>query len=155
MGPGDDATQRDIKTAYELGRALAKHQWVVLNGGRNVGVMDAVSRGVKSVGGLSIGILPTSDDVTASKALDIVIPTGMGDARNNINVLSSDVIVVCGMNPGTASEVAFGLKLKKTIILLNALATSISFFQSLDKKNIRVAHTVNQAIQYIQNELRK
>lgn len=47
MGPGDDATKKDLDNAYTLGKLIAKQNWTLLNGGRNVGVMDAASRGAK------------------------------------------------------------------------------------------------------------
>ncbi|CCQ67309.1 Conserved hypothetical protein 725 [Crocosphaera watsonii WH 0402] len=43
----------------------------------------------------------------------------MGNARNNINVLSSNVIIACGMGLGTVSEIALALKNKKPVILLS------------------------------------
>lgn len=149
MGPGDDAVSSDIKTAYALGKLIAQKGWIVLSGGRNVGVMDAVSRGAASVGGLTIGILPTAEFVGASKALDIVIATGMGDARNNINVLSSDVVVVCGMNPGTASEVALAIKAKKPLIFINANVKTKAFFTSLHPQTLLIADDVDQVITMI------
>lgn len=41
MGPGDNATPSDLQNAYELGKSIAQEGWVLLTGGRNVGVMDA------------------------------------------------------------------------------------------------------------------
>ena len=40
----------------------------------------------------------------ACEHLDIVIPTGMGAARNIVNVLSSDVVVACRGRGGKADE---------------------------------------------------
>jgi len=102
MGPGDKATTSDINRAYHLGQLIADNGWVLLTGGRNVGVMDAASRGAKMVGGLTIGILPSNDTRAMSDAVDIAIVTDMGNARNSINVLSSDVVIACGMGIGTA-----------------------------------------------------
>ncbi|CAK6693479.1 hypothetical protein [Synechococcus sp. CBW1107] len=43
----------------------------------------------------------------------------MGQARNVINVLSADVVVVCGGGgPGTASEAAHALNAGRPLILL-------------------------------------
>lgn len=39
-------------------------------------------------------------------AVDIPILTGLGSARDNINALSSNVLVAVGMGPGTAAEVS-------------------------------------------------
>jgi len=43
----------------------------------------------------------------------------MADARNLINVLSSDVVVACPGSAGTVSEIALALKNSKPVILLN------------------------------------
>lgn len=149
MGPGDDATAKDLNTAFELGKLIAKQGWVVLCGGRNVGVMDAVAKGAKSVHGLTIGVIPYAD-TKISDGVEIAIITDMGDARNNINILSSNVVVVCGMNPGTASEVALAIKAKKNIILLNSKKKSLDFFQSLDKRRLFIAKSAIEAINLIQ-----
>ena len=150
MGPGDHAQKKDVEAAYELGRRIAQEGWILLSGGRNSGVMDAVSRGAKSAGGLTIGIMPTKKRETISKYVDIAIITEMGSARNSINVLTSDVVAVCGMSAGTASEVALALKADKDIILINPEKNSTQFFKSLNKKNtcskgLRSSHSNYQA----------
>src|SRR4028119_2317735 len=106
MGPGTGASQADQQNAHALGKLIAEEGWVLLTGGRNVGVMDAANTGAKAANGLTVGILPTVEPSGISKAIDIPIFTDMGNARNNINVLSSDVVIACGMGAGTASEVA-------------------------------------------------
>ena len=58
MGPGNDALQVDIDRAFELGKLIAKQGWILLSGGRKQEVMNAVSQGAKSAGGLTIGIIP-------------------------------------------------------------------------------------------------
>jgi len=118
MGPGESATALDLQLAYQLGELIAQAGWVLLTGGRNVGVMDAASRGAKAANGLTVGILPDADSSQISSAIDIAIATDLGSARNNLNVLSSAVIIACGMGTGTASEVALALKAKKKVILL-------------------------------------
>lgn len=146
MGPGNEATDADLASAYELGERIAKAGWVLLTGGRNVGVMDAVSRGAKSAKGLTIGILPTTDPCTLSEGVDIAIFTDMGSARNNINVLSSDVAIACGMGAGTASEIALALKADKPVILLNSDDASQIFFRNLSKGKILIAESPQDAI---------
>ena len=131
MGPGGGATQTDLASARELGRRISEAGWVVLSGGRNAGVMDAASRGAKEAGGLTVGILPGKDDCGVSEAVDIAIATDMGNARNNINVLSSDAIVACGMGTGTLSEIALALKAGKPVVLLNWDERSRDFLAGL------------------------
>ena len=55
---GAVASQQTIDDASELGRLIAENDWVLLNGGRDAGVMAASARGAAEAGGLVIGILP-------------------------------------------------------------------------------------------------
>lgn len=146
MGPGPGATEQDLENASELGRLIASEGWVLLTGGMKSGVMDAASRGAKAAGGLVVGILPTADSAHASEAVDIPIMTDMGSARNNINVLSSDVVIACGIGPGTASEIALALKADKKVILLNDSAVSKDFFKSLSDEKVSIAESPEKAI---------
>jgi uncharacterized protein (TIGR00725 family) len=152
MGPGEQATELDRLIAYQLGALIAQQGWLLLTGGRNVGVMDAASRGAKQANGLTIGILPSADAADVSDAIDIVIPTGMGNARNVINVLASHVVMACGMGSGTASEVALALKTDRPVILLNANSSSQAFFQALSGE-IRIAQSAEEAIEQAQRLL--
>jgi len=150
MGPGEGATSQNIKDAHELGRLIAQAGWITLSGGRNSGVMDAVSHGAKEAEGFVIGILPTKDRKTYSEAIDIAIATDMGNARNNINVLSSSVVVACGMGIGTASEIALALKSNVPVVLLNSGESAIKFFTELSPDKVFIAHSPDQAIALIQ-----
>ena len=131
MGPGETATPTDCDRAYELGWRIAREGWVLLTGGRDRGVMTAASQGAKSVGGLTLGILPGRDRQGMCEVIDIAIVTDLGNARNNINILSSHVIIACGMGLGTASEVALALKSRKPTILLAQSHQCQNFFQDL------------------------
>jgi uncharacterized protein (TIGR00725 family) len=117
MGGGQVAPAQ-LAAAYRLGELIAGQGWVLLNGGRNVGIMDASARGAHEQGGLTIGILPENNRSQASPHLDIAIVTGMGSARNNINVLSSDLVVACSGDAGTISEIALALKAGRKTVLL-------------------------------------
>ncbi|NJR22307.1 MAG: hypothetical protein HC786_09155 [Richelia sp. CSU_2_1] len=77
---------------------------------------------------------------------NFLIITDTGNARNNINVLSSDVIIACGMGTGTASEIALALKANKQVILLNASAESKLFFKILAADRIFVVNNVGEAV---------
>lgn len=105
--------------AYRLGALIAREGWVLLGGGRAAGVMDASARGARAGKGLIVGILPGVDTEGVSDAVDIPIVTGMGDGRNCINVLSSDVVIACAGGAGTLSEIALALKSGKDVILLD------------------------------------
>lgn len=149
MGPGEGSTPDDNILAYDLGEAIAKEKWITLSGGRAFGVMDAVLKGAKQNGGETIGILPGSTESGGSHYADIKIITGMNSARNIISILTSHVIVVCGMAPGTASEVALAIKADKRIVLLRQDALTIEFFKKLGSYKIKSAETVKEAIEQI------
>ncbi len=154
MGPGEGASNEEIHAAYQLGKLIANEQWITLSGGRNVGVMDAVCRGAKENQGLTIGILPGENTIGASPAVDIPILTGLGNARNAINVLTAHVIVVCGMGPGTASEVALAIKSGKEVVLLGATEVAESFFNEITKNDdILTAQHPEEAIRLIKRVL--
>jgi len=147
MGAGDGARPQDIAMARDLGAAVAREGWVLLSGGRDAGIMDAVNQGARAAGGLTIGVLPTADTSHLSDAVDVAIVTGMGSARNAINVLSSDVVIACGVGgAGTASEIALALKSKKSVILLNDSEESRRYFAGIGGARVSVAETVEQAI---------
>jgi uncharacterized protein (TIGR00725 family) len=147
MGPGKGATAVDLRHAYELGQLIAREQWIVLSGGLNLGVMEAASKGAKSVGGTTIGILPGADRQLMSEFIDIPVITGMGSARNNINILSSDVVIACGMSTGTASEIALALRAGKRVVLLNQNAAENSFWQHLGADLVAIAQHPEHAIE--------
>ncbi len=117
MGPGEKAKQEDMDLAREVGELVAKEGYVLLTGGRNCGTMDAAMEGAAKAGGITIGILPGPSEEEASEFSVINIKTGMGQARNVINVLSSDLLVFLGLGPGTSSEFSLAVKHKKLIIL--------------------------------------
>jgi uncharacterized protein (TIGR00725 family) len=118
MGGGRaDADQTEM--AYQLGKLIAAEGWVLLNGGRRAGIMDASARGAFEQGGLTVGILPDEDTRSMSPYIQIPILTGMGSARNYINALSSRVMVACPGGAGTLSEIALALKHGRAVVLMN------------------------------------
>jgi len=118
MGAGRPLDEPSYRLAYNLGALIAGRGWVLLTGGSACGVMDAASKGAREAGGLVVGVLKGETVAEGSTHLDIAIRTGMGDARNVINVLSSDVVIALPGGSGTLSEVALGLKAGKTVIAL-------------------------------------
>lgn len=115
---GSKASAETSAQAEELGALIARRGWILLNGGRDCGVMAASARGAREAGGVVVGVLPGKSVKGASPHLDVAIVTGMGDARNVINVLSSDVVVACPGELGTRSEIDFALKNDKRVVLL-------------------------------------
>jgi hypothetical protein len=110
LGPSN-ASHDEMRVAEQVGAAAARAGWVTLTGG-GPGVMEAASRGAVEGGGLTVGVLPVARASAGYPNPWVVIPvaTGMGSARNAINVLSADLCVAIGGGPGTLSEVALALK---------------------------------------------
>ena len=126
-------TARDIEPAISnaraLGRLIAMQGWTLVTGGRDAGVMRAANEGAKEIkGSLTVGILPHANE-KISAAVDVAIVTGTGQARNNIIVLTAEVVIACGVDgAGTTSEVALALKNGKPVILVGASEDAKRFF---------------------------
>lgn len=118
MGAGAPLDADAEQVAYALGRAIAEAGWVLLNGGRACGVMAASAHGAQDGGGFVVGVLPDTDGHDASEHLDVAIRTGMGDGRNYVNALSSDVVVALPGKAGTLSEVCFALLAGRVVVAL-------------------------------------
>ncbi len=148
MGSGDPASPF-LGAARTLGRLLAERGWIVLTGGRPSGVMDAAARGAKEVtGSLTVGILP--DEGPPGPAIDIAIRTGLGQARNNVNVLTSDVVVAAGVEgPGTVSEVALAIKAARPVVLLGASAAARAFLGELRGAEVYHADSPEAAVELV------
>jgi uncharacterized protein (TIGR00725 family) len=112
------ASLPQLQTAEEVGRLLALNNYTLITGGLG-GIMEAASKGAKSAGGLTIGILPQEDKSSANRYVDIPVPTGLGIGRNLIIARSADFLIAIGGEYGTLSEIAFGLQLNKPVIGLD------------------------------------
>jgi uncharacterized protein (TIGR00725 family) len=151
-----EPTPSTLRAAHHLGRLVAEAGWILLTGGRPAGVMEAASAGAKAVpGGLTIGILPSGPEGPVSEHVDLAVFTDLGEARNVVNVLSSDVVVACGVEgPGTASEVALAIKAGRPTILLGAVPAAMTFFRTLTvTPALHEAATPEAAIMLIEQQL--
>ncbi len=116
---GHDCSRGVEESAIELGKKLAKVVEILVSGGLS-GAMKAVCQGFKAGGGLTIGILPGYDKNEANEFVDIVIPTGLGLARNVLVVKSADVVVALPGEAGTLSEIAYCLQFGIPVVSLNS-----------------------------------
>jgi uncharacterized protein (TIGR00725 family) len=114
VGAGE-ASESETWLAEEVGAKLAEAGAVVVTGGLG-GVMEAASRGAKSVLGRTLGLLPGDDRRAANGWVDVAVATGLGEMRNALIVRSADAIIAIGGGHGTLSEVAFALKTGKPVI---------------------------------------
>jgi len=147
MGAGDAARPQDIDLARALGAAVANEGWVLLSGGRDAGIMDAVNQGAHAAGGLTIGGLPTADTSPLSEAGDVAIVTGMGSARNASSVVARDGVMAWGRGGGgRGAETGRALKSKRPVILPNDGEDGRRYFSGIGGARVSAAETVEQAI---------
>jgi uncharacterized protein (TIGR00725 family) len=150
-----EPSRESADAARELGRLVAERGWIVLTGGRDAGVMAAACAGAKAVRqSLTLGVLP-GDREDVAPGVDIAVFTGMGDARNLINVLTADVVVACGVgSAGTASEASFALVAGKPLILLGASETARRFFRDVRARGrVYEAASASAAAELMEGEL--
>jgi uncharacterized protein (TIGR00725 family) len=121
---GDSScSPEEAKLAENVGELLAQRGAIIVCGGLG-GVMEAVCRGAKSKGGLTVGILPGEDSSMANSWVDIPVVTGIGKARNVAVVKSAQAVIAIGGGYGTLSEIAYALKSSIPVIGLNTWSLS-------------------------------
>jgi len=116
---GRQCTPEVEQLAHNLGKKLAKVADILATGGLG-GIMEAVSSGFKAGGGLTLGIIPGYEKDTANEHVDIVLPTGLGLARNVLVVKAADAVVALPGEAGTLSEIAYCLQFGTPVISLNS-----------------------------------
>lgn len=146
---GGNADFETLELAEKLGSLIAKKGWILLNGGRCTGIMEATAKGAFDQGGVTVGILPDSGTESVSQYIRIPIVTGMGHARNTINILSSDVVVACPGGAGTLSEIALSVKCSKPLILFGFDPLS-ELAQMLKKQGLIMAESPEDVIEKIE-----
>lgn len=114
-----------LRQAEEVGRELAKRGIVVVCGGLT-GVMEAVCKGAKEEGGLTIGILPDDGPDNANPYVDIPVCTGLSYARNILVVKTGRAIIAIDGSYGTMSEIGHALAEKMPVIGLDTWSFSIN-----------------------------
>ncbi len=120
IGPNYENCNDEIYDfGIELGRRLTELEILIVCGGRE-GIMEAVCRGSKLSGKYqnptTIGIIPTEDKSDANEYCDIVIPSGIGLARNAMIVNTADILIAVDGGSGTLSEIAFAWQMNKQVI---------------------------------------
>lgn len=132
---GHNCDKEVEQLAHELGEKLAKVAEILVSGGLS-GTMKAACQGFKAGKGTTIGIIPGYDKKDANEYVDIVMPTGMGLARNVLVVKSADVVIALPGEAGTLSEIAYCLQFGIPVISL----------RSWDIPGVIKANTVEEAV---------
>ena len=111
----DSCTEAAREAAYRVGTAVAREGGVVVCGGLG-GVMEAACRGARDAGGLSVGIVPSTESTQANGYCDVVVATGVGKSRNFMVAYTGDALVVVGGGAGTLIEMAVAYQESKPIV---------------------------------------
>ena len=141
---GRRCTPEAEQLAFELGKQLAHRADIICCGGLE-GTMKAVCRGVKEAGGTTMGILPGYEKKDANEFVDIVIPTGIGLARNVLVVKSADIVIALPGQAGTLSEIAYCLQYTIPVVSL----------KSWDIPGAVKVDSIEEAVNYVEHYLRK
>jgi len=131
---GGDASDDDVAVAEAVGRGLAQRGAIVVCGGLG-GVMEGACRGAAEAGGTSVALLPGSDRGDANRWATVVIPTGLGEARNAIVARAADAVIAIGGELGTLSEIALALRRGTPVVGYRTweLATRAGPFDGIDR----------------------
>ena len=90
--------------AGEAGHALARLGITVVSGCGSPATRVAAERALQA-NGLVLSIIPPDEMPAPDWPATVVIPCGMGDARNLLMALAGDACIVIGGRAGTKSEV--------------------------------------------------
>ena len=111
--PGSTAFQ----LAEEAGELLARFGITLVSGCGSPATRVAAERAVAS-GGLVLSIVPPDHMPSADWPATVVVPCGMGDARNLLMALAGDACLVIGGRAGTISEVCLAWLHKRPLLPL-------------------------------------
>ncbi|WP_076999454.1 Rossmann fold nucleotide-binding protein [Variovorax sp. KK3] len=107
--------------AYELaghaGALMARLGITVVSGCGSPATRVAAERAIEA-GGLVLSIVPPDEMPPPDWPATVVIPCGMGDARNLLMALSGDACIVIGGRAGTISEVCLAWLHKRPLLPL-------------------------------------
>ena len=146
-------TPEHEKIAYDVGMEIAKSNSVLICGGLG-GVMTAAAHGASDGDGLTIGIIPQNDPSMANEFCDVVISTGMGLARDFLNALSADGVIIIGGGSGTLSETTAAYMYKKPMVAIRNLGGPVAPFidKFIDQReNVKIigVNTAQEAVKKI------
>lgn len=107
--------------SYELagaaGALLAAHGITVVSGCGSPATRVAAERAI-AAGGLVLSIVPPEQMPPPDWPATVVVPCGMGDARNLLMALAGDACLVIGGRAGTISEVCLAWLHKRPLLPL-------------------------------------
>ena len=116
---GREASPEGLEMTVEVGREFARRGAIIVCGGMG-GVMEAACRGAREAGGTTVGILPDLSADEGNPHLDVIIPTGMGLARNVLIINACHGVIAIEGKYGTLSEMALALQKGIPMVSLNS-----------------------------------
>jgi len=122
VGSGRTLTPAEQALAEGVGAALAAAGYGIVSGGLG-GVMKAVARGARTAPTPRppiVGLLPDYDFASGNEYLDVVLPTGMGHARNTLVAAAGEAMLCIGGATGALSEVALARKMGRPVLAFPA-----------------------------------
>lgn len=167
-GPEEYAYKKPLKQMYsaaeEIGFMLAENNCIVINGGKG-GIMEAVSKGAKRAGGITVAETSGNERFTANDYIDIEVVTGDIAFRGPSQLIGmSDVVISLGGGAGTLQEIAVAYRMAKPIVLLRGFGgwtDRLATRRFLDERKLiqfvvtdSVASAVTESIKLIQLETR-
>ena len=103
------------RQAFLAGSLAARLGFVVLTGGLS-GVMSSAAAGARHHGGTTLGILPGDSHHEANAHISLVLPSGIGYARNYLTALGCDVMIAVPGGNGTLEEMLFALDFGRVVL---------------------------------------
>ena len=142
---GSDLPEKEKKLAFELGKAVAEQNCILITGGCP-GYPFEAAKGAASQGGLVIGISPglslwehVNKYHSPTEHHDLLIFTGSGlMGREVVNIRSSDMVVIVGGKSGTLGEFAIAYDEGKLIGILmgtGGITTEIKYLVRVIRKD--------------------
>ncbi len=99
-----------------------------------------------------MGILPTYEHDAANDYLDVVLPTGLGHARNALVAAAGEAVVCVAGATGALSEVALARKIGRPVLAFPASGGTADLVARAMQSVIAV-ETVEQVVEKLQEIL--
>lgn len=160
-----------FREAEQLGKLIAKGNHTLINGGANVGLMEAVTIAASQAGAKTIGIIPEKligRSLVSENSHEVVITIDMQDRKSRMRDISDAFIALPG-GFGTLEEILEVITLRqlsyhsKPIVFINTnnffnylfKQFEVSYHEMFAKEIYRelyfVAQTAEEAIEFIAN----
>lgn len=144
------------QVAYQIGKILAGNNTIVVSGGKG-GVMEAVSRGSKESGGITIAEIAGDGRLESNPYIDVEIVTQDIGFRGPSQLIGMcDAVISIGGGAGTLQELAVAYRMQKPIVLLKGYGgwtDRISEMDFLDERQTIKCYTANSPLSAVKKAL--